>query len=109
MAELSTIFLNFRYFFKFEPVQSMKTLEVVNELAFFIAYTITRIFYWPFVVFYSFTLDNLMFWQYRSTGQKITCSIHYFIIIAMMVMSFIWYYDICKQGYTKLKAMTQPK
>jgi len=63
ITEISSVFLNYRHYFNNE--KDMKVLGLLNQVIFFVTFTVTRMFWAPYLIYLGY-LDVFAAWNMRS-------------------------------------------
>jgi hypothetical protein len=98
MMEMSTIFMNYRSMLS--PDNVGKTVTNLNQIVFFLAFTIFRVFLLPYCM-YRFYFNVLYSWNYISFSRQCASIWSLFSFFLMTALSFYWYKLIVK-GLLKL-------
>ena len=98
LCEISTLFLNYRSMYSKEELNS--TMPMINQILFFITFTVIRVFIFPFFAFMLF-INAYMAWDKFDFTRKIAATITVMQFIAMILLNLYWFTLILK-GIKKL-------
>lgn len=94
-SEISSIFLNYNDQLKH---YSDHPLMIVNQLIFFLTFTVTRIIMFPWI-FYILSKTALIFHSSVSSLRKWSMIVCLIQAAGIIILNFYWYRIICKKVY----------
>ena len=97
-CELSTFFLNYRSMYSKDRLND--TVPLINQIMFFISFTIIRVFLFPIFSMMLF-IQAYMTWDQLDGIKKVTATITVTFFWAMLALNLYWYSLIVK-GLKKL-------
>jgi hypothetical protein len=97
-CEISTFFLNYRSMYSKEQLNDR--VPLVNQILFFLTFTIIRVFIFPFLSL-MLTITAYSTWDLLDVSRKVCALITVVFFWAMMALNFYWYSLIIK-GLKKL-------
>jgi hypothetical protein len=87
-CELSTIFINYRSITKKENLSNF--LPMINQVTFFLTYTVFRVFLFPWILYLMLT-SIYYSWAYLPLIRKGTSIVTVVLFCALWILCLIWY------------------
>lgn len=100
IAEVSSIFLNYNDMFSKENRNS--SMATINKVTFFIFYTVTRIFSWPYYQ-YLIIWNFFYIWSLVGVFRKICIVVGWIQSMGVLLLNVYWYYLILKKLVRMIK------
>ena len=104
LTEVSTLFLNYRSMYPKDRIT--ETIPQINQLLFFITYTVFRVFFFPPAT--RMLISHTWYtWGRISTTRTVLAIITTLFFLAMWVLNMFWYMLVLK-GLFRMLGITKP-
>ena len=100
IAEVSSIFLNYNDMFSKENRNS--SLSLINRILFFVTYTVTRVFSWPYYM-YLIIWNFFYIWNVIGVVRKVCIVVGWVQSMMVLVLNLYWYWLILKKLIKMIK------